>query len=74
MVRLLMVRHGESEQNAYMEKVMYQVLSGQIPRSEFNATMRRGPPGADGGVDSDFNRERGLSGGKIGEGLGAFAA
>ena len=60
MVRLLMVRHGESEQNAYMEKVMYQVLSGQIPRSEFNATMRRGPPGADGGVDSDLT-EKGAS-------------
>mmetsp|Transcript_3679 Transcript_3679/g.4106 ORF Transcript_3679/g.4106 Transcript_3679/m.4106 type:complete len:337 (-) Transcript_3679:863-1873(-) len=52
MVRLMLVRHAESMQNEYMEKVLGKVRTGEIRLEDFNKAMRDGPKGAAAGDDS----------------------
>ena len=52
MVRLMMVRHAQSVQNEFMEMVIERVRQGELPLSEFNKTMRNGPPEANAGQDA----------------------
>lgn len=52
MVRLLLIRHAQSEQNAYMEKLIQELKNGTSNAKDFNAKMRNGPEGTHGGADA----------------------
>ena len=47
-MRVLLIRHAQSVQNAYMEGV----LARDLPKGEFNKAMRDAPPGMDAGADA----------------------
>ena len=55
MVRLIMIRHAQSLQNAYMESIMEKIGRGEIAMSDFNETMRNGPEEANGGQDANLS-------------------
>ena len=52
MVRVLMVRHAQSEQNAHMESLMLKISAGEMSITDFNRGMREGPPGTGAGDDA----------------------
>lgn len=58
MVRLLLVRHAETTQNAFMSELLAEIASGRRARSEFNQRMRRAPAGCAAGDDAELT-ERG---------------
>lgn len=58
MVRLMMVRHAQSKQNAFQEQLAQRVAYGRIPVQEVNQAMRDGDPGdaeTGGGADSSLS-------------------
>lgn len=52
MVRVIFVRHAESQQNAYMETLFSKVGKGNIDIKKFNKMMRDAPEGINAGADS----------------------
>jgi len=55
MVRIMMVRHAESVQNAYMESLMRKMYTGGLSLEDFNKSMRDGPPGTSAGDDAQLS-------------------
>ena len=51
-MRLLLIRHAQSEQNAYMETLLTELQNKTLSVSSFNRKMRQGPPGTDAGADA----------------------
>jgi len=52
MVRLLLIRHAQSQQNAYMESLFRDMHNKKLPAASFNRAMRNGPKGTDAGADA----------------------
>ena len=55
MPRIMMVRHAQSAQNAYMETLMVKMGKGDIDADAFNRGMRDGPAGTAAGDDSSLS-------------------
>ena len=67
MVRLMMIRHAQSLQNAYMEELMLKVKTGEMPLSKFNSRMRNGPEEANAGQDATLSSHGFTQAEKLGE-------
>jgi broad specificity phosphatase PhoE len=52
MVRVLLVRHAQSMQNAYMEGVAARISRGELAPTELNKAMRDAPENMDAGADA----------------------
>ena len=52
MVRVLLVRHAQSMQNAYMEGVAAKISRGELAPTELNKAMRDAPENMDAGADA----------------------
>ena len=56
----MMIRHAQSEQNAYMETISARMVAGELSVGDFNKAMRHGPPGTAAGDDAKLT-ELGLT-------------
>ena len=74
MVRVLLIRHAQSLQNAYMEGISAKIARGELAPTELNKAMRDAPENMDAGADSPLTEKGAAQADRLGEAWGPLLA